>query len=68
MPKKRGFLISSLLGTKRQGQEMARGKECKEVGSAFGRICFWVVVKTMVPFWVLNITRHLIFNGPKRGP
>ena len=26
----------------------------------------WVVVKTMVPFWVLNIIRHLVFRGPKR--
>ena len=25
----------------------------------------WVVVKTMVPFWVLNIIRHLVFRGPK---
>ena len=28
----------------------------------------WVVVKIMVPFWVLSILRHLVFRGPKRGP
>ena len=28
----------------------------------------WVVVKIMVPFWVLIITRHLIFRVPKKGP
>ena len=28
----------------------------------------WMVVKMMVPFWVLNITRHLVFRGPKKGP
>ena len=28
----------------------------------------WVVVKTMVPFWALNIVRHLVFEGPKKGP
>ena len=32
------------------------------------RILIWVVVKIMVPFWVLGIIRHLIFRGPKRGP
>ena len=26
----------------------------------------WVVVKVGVPFWVLNIIRHLIFMVPKR--
>ena len=25
----------------------------------------WVVVKIMVPFWVPNIVRHLIFRVPK---
>ena len=28
----------------------------------------WVVVKIMVPFWVLIIIRHLIFRVPKKGP
>ena len=28
----------------------------------------WVVVKIMVPFWVPNIVRHLIFGVPKKGP
>ena len=28
----------------------------------------WVVVKIMVPFWVLSIIRHLVLRGPKRGP
>ena len=31
----------------------------------------WVVVKIMVPLWVLNalnIIRHLIFRVPKKGP
>ena len=28
----------------------------------------WVVVKTMVPFWVLNTIRHVIFRVPKKGP
>ena len=33
------------------------------------RLCMWVVVKIiMVTFWILNVTRHLIFRGPKRGP
>ena len=27
-----------------------------------------VVVKIMVPFWVLVIIRHLIFRVPKKGP
>ena len=27
----------------------------------------WVVVKIMVPFWVPNIVRHLIFRVPKKG-
>ena len=35
-------------------------------------LCFgrptWVVVKIMVPFWVLVIIRHLMFRAPKRGP
>ena len=26
----------------------------------------WVVVKTMVPFWVPSIIRHLLFRVPKR--
>ena len=28
----------------------------------------WVVVKIMVPFWVPNIIRHLLFRVPKNGP
>ena len=28
--------------------------------------CPWVVVRIMVPFWVLSIVRHLVFRGPKR--
>ena len=28
----------------------------------------WLVVKTMVPPWILDIIRHLVFRGPKRGP
>ena len=28
----------------------------------------WVVVKNMVPLWVLIIIRHLIFRAPKKGP
>ena len=28
----------------------------------------WVVIKIMVPFWVLSIIRHLVFSGPKKGP
>ena len=28
----------------------------------------WVVVKSMVPSWVLIILRHLIFRVPKKGP
>ena len=27
----------------------------------------WVVVKIRVPFWILNIRRHLIFRVPKKG-
>ena len=28
----------------------------------------WMVVKIMVPFWVLILVRHLIFRVPKKGP
>ena len=28
----------------------------------------WVVVKIMVPFWIPNIVRHLIFTVPQKGP
>ena len=28
----------------------------------------WVVVNIMVPFWVPNIVRHLLFRVPKKGP
>ena len=28
----------------------------------------WVVVKIMVPFWVPNTVRHLLFRVPKKGP
>ena len=28
----------------------------------------WVVIKIMVPFWVLRIIRHLVCRGPIRGP
>ena len=31
-------------------------------------VCKWVVVKIMVPFWVLSMIRHLISRGPKTGP
>ena len=29
---------------------------------------FRVVVKIVVPYWVLNIKRHLLFRVPKRDP
>ena len=32
------------------------------------RINMWVVVKIMVPFWVPNVVRHLLFRVPKKGP
>ena len=28
----------------------------------------WVVVKIMVPSWLLSIVWHLVCRGPKRGP
>ena len=28
----------------------------------------WVVVKTVVPFWIPIIIGHLIFRVPKKGP
>ena len=28
----------------------------------------WAVVKIMVPSWVPNIVRHLLFRVPKKGP
>ena len=28
----------------------------------------WMAVKMMVPFWLLNIIRHLIWRVPKKGP
>ena len=31
------------------------------------QIDMWVVLKIRVPFWVLNIMRHLPFRVPKRG-
>ena len=30
-------------------------------------ISIWVVVKIMVPFWLLLVIRHLVFRGPKKG-
>ena len=27
----------------------------------------WVVVKIVVPFWILFIIRHLVFRVPKKG-
>ena len=27
-----------------------------------------VVVKFMIPCWILSIIRHLVFRGTKRGP
>ena len=30
------------------------------------KLIIWVVVKIMVPFWVLSIIRHLVFRIPKR--
>ena len=36
-------------------------------GSQFRELAMWVVVRIMVPFWVLNIVRHLLFRVPKRG-
>ena len=36
----------------------------RSLRSRFGCIC--VIVKIMVPFWVLKTIRHLVFRGPKR--
>ena len=36
--------------------------------SALDILPIWVVVKIMVPFWVPNIIRHLLFRVPKKGP
>ena len=37
-------------------------------GLAVGGESQLVVVKIRVPFWVLNIIRHLIFGVPKKRP
>ena len=37
-------------------------------GPSFRELPIWVVVKIMVPLWVLIIIRHLIFRVPKKGP
>ena len=29
--------------------------------------CTWLVVKTMIPVWVLSVIQHLVVRGPKRG-
>ena len=34
----------------------------------FDKAYIWVVLKIMVPFWVPNIMRHLLFRVPKKGP
>ena len=33
-----------------------------------GRNIHGVVVRMMVPFWVVDVIRHLIFRVPTKGP
>ena len=47
------------------------GAKHEETTQGFGRAISedtWVVVKIRIPFWVLNIIRHLLFRVPKKGP
>ena len=42
-----------------------------DFGVRFGmqsHLITWVVVKVMVPFWILIIIRHLIFRVIRKGP
>ena len=36
-------------------------------GPLFSETPIWVVVKIMIPFWVLIVMRHLIFRVPQKG-
>ena len=40
--------------------------DCEAPGSR--AFFMWAVFKIMVPFWVPDIIRHLIFRVPKKGP
>ena len=37
------------------------------VVSCVRSICKWLGVNIMAPFWFLNVIRHLLFRGPKKG-
>ena len=39
-----------------------------EFWASWLQIFIWVVVKIMLPFWVLILGRHLVFRVPKTGP
>ena len=54
-------MTASLLCTNAQGSDWFLGP------SSFMSLRIWVVVKIMVPVWVLTIVRHLVFREPYRG-
>ena len=52
-----------------QSRERVTGPFRLEKASGIWEVGFiWVVVKTMVPFWVPILIRHLIFRVPKKRP
>ena len=58
----RGFFASAL---KKCPKKTVQSRTLTNVIMSKQGFCIWVVVKILVPFWVLSIIRHLIFRGPK---
>ena len=46
---------------------MAGFSDCRDLTSKPMTVTIWVVVKSMVPFWIPIIIRHLIFRVPNKG-
>ena len=51
-----------------QQQQQKKPNSSYPVSQELQPIYTCVVVKMMVPFWVLNIVRHLVHRGHRRGP
>ena len=58
------FLGSSLMLP--SGSKDLTGDPIHIIHNIYIYIYLWVLVKIMVPFWVLSRIRHLVFRGPRR--
>ena len=68
VPDTRRFTRLAQVGAREDRRSEPRGKTEEDGGERYSRMLYGWLSKIRVPFWVLNIIRHLLFRVPQKGP